>query len=113
MTKFNNACLLLDLDGTLANSLAVMWQTQRFLLAYQIPATQQEFAEFNDPPLASVVRQLQARYGLPADNSQLLQDYQAIIDSLYQQVAPNPTAINLLIALKQQHYQIGVISSNQ
>ena len=114
MTALNRACVLLDLDGTLANSLAVMWQAyQSFLATYDIAATQQEFAEFNGPPLSSVVHQLQARYRLPGHAAQLLQHYETLIDTLYQQVTPNPTALDLLITLKQQHYQIGVITSNQ
>jgi hypothetical protein len=106
-------CVLIDLDGTLANSLEVMWQAYReFLAVFSKPATAADFAQFNGPPLKNIVQQLQTRYALAGDHRDLMQQYNDIIDRLYQQVLPNPGALALLQGIKQKNCQIGIITSN-
>ncbi len=106
-------CVLIDLDGTLADSLQVMWHAyQTFVESFAIPATPTEFEQLNGPPLTTIVRQLQTRHAISGDATELLQNYNAIIDTLYETVLPNPTALTLLKTLKKHHCQLGVITSN-
>jgi hypothetical protein len=55
----NPAAILIDLDGTLADSLLVMREAYRlFLDDFQVHGTDDEFSSLNGPPLVEVVRRL-------------------------------------------------------
>src|SRR5688572_8005467 len=57
--------LLLDFDGTLADSLGVMRSVyDQFLLSHDKEPSDAEFESLNGPPLFEVVRRLKCTHGL-------------------------------------------------
>ncbi len=105
--------MLLDLDGTLADSLAVMRLAyQAFLGAFGATATAAEFDSLNGPPLAEVVRRLALTHGLPGGDAALLARYEAVIDDIYRGVAPHAGAGELLRKARENNCTVGIVTSN-
>jgi len=105
--------ILIDLDGTLADSMAVMRVSyQKFLERFQAKTTDEEFAALNGPPLVEVVRRLKITHSLEGDIETLLATYFDIIDLAYSRVAPSPGADALLARAKENHCSVGIVTSN-
>ncbi|MDP1604739.1 MAG: HAD-IA family hydrolase [Legionella sp.] len=105
--------LLLDLDGTLADSLSVMYQVyQRFLAQFQCEPSNAEFDSLNGPPLNEVVHRLKASHQLEGDENTLLANYYDLIDAVYLDVKPAFGAQNLLQKAKEQGAIVGIVTSN-
>lgn len=105
--------ILLDLDGTLADSLSVMRLAyQMFLKQFERNPTDDEFDSLNGPPLLQVVRQLKISHALSDDVDVLLANYFGLIDRAYRDVKPGTGAIDLLLKAREQHCTIGVVTSN-
>jgi HAD superfamily hydrolase (TIGR01509 family) len=105
--------LLLDLDGTLADSLAVMRLVYgRFLDSLGRAATDAEFARLNGPPLADVVRLLKQAHRLPQPVEELLTRYRDLIDRAYLEVRPAAGARALLEHARKLGYTVAVVTSN-
>ena len=105
--------LLLDLDGTLADSLPAMRRVYGcFLDGFGIVATDTEFARVNGPPLAQVVRLLQEAHNLAEDPDTLVARYHALVDLAYPGVAPTAGARDLLREARALGYVVGVVTSN-
>ncbi len=113
MSPTSRRALLLDLDGTLADSLSVMRLVYGcFLDGLGVAATDAEFARLNGPPLADVVRLLKEEHQLPQAADELLARYRDLIDQAYLQVAPAVGARPLLEQAKKLGYTIAVVTSN-
>ncbi len=109
----NPAAILIDLDGTLADSLSVMREAyQLFLDDFQVRGTDDEFASLNGPPLIEVVRRLKVGHGLPHDADSLTAKYFGIIDQLYSSVSPAHGARQLLSTAKLRGCRVSVVTSN-
>jgi HAD superfamily hydrolase (TIGR01509 family) len=109
----NPAAILIDLDGTLADSLSVMREAyQRFLGDFQVCGTDNEFSSLNGPPLVEVVRRLKAAHALPYDADTLATKYFEIIDELYRRVSPSIGATQLLSAAKAHDCRVAIVTSN-
>jgi len=105
--------LLLDLDGTLADSLGVVRRVyEEFVLDHGGTPSQAEFESLNGPPLAEVLRRLKAIHGLPGSERELLARYEALLDRIYLEVAPNPGAGELLARARHAGCLTGVVTSN-
>ena len=105
--------LLIDLDGTLADSLSVMREAyQVFLDDFQVCGTDSEFASLNGPPLKEVVRRLKVTHGLTHEVEQLTARYFEIIDQLYGDVSPTYGAGQLLSTAQAQNCRVAVVTSN-
>jgi HAD superfamily hydrolase (TIGR01509 family) len=105
--------VLFDLDGTLADSLAVLRDAySKFLGQFHARGTDDEFASLNGPPLAEIVRQLMATHGLPGDVDELLISYSAIIEKTYGAVGPSPGALRALEKARQLGCVVGIVTSN-
>jgi HAD superfamily hydrolase (TIGR01509 family) len=105
--------LLLDLDGTLADSLSVMYQVyQRFLHQFQCEPSLQEFDSLNGPPLNEVVRRLKITHRLNGDEDRLLSNYFDLIDEAYSDVEPTLGAVILLQKAKEKGCIVGIVTSN-
>jgi HAD superfamily hydrolase (TIGR01509 family) len=108
-----NRALLLDLDGTLADSLSLMRLVYgRFLEEHHAAPTDAEFARLNGPPLAQVVRLLAEMHQLQEDPAELLARYHRLIDEAYLEVSPAPGARTLLEHARASGYTVGVVTSN-
>lgn len=105
--------LLLDLDGTLADSLGVVRRVyEMFLLDRGRTPTAAEFESLNGPPLAEVLRRIKAAHDLPGSERDLLATYEALLDKVYLEVPPNAGATRLLARAREHGWQIGVVTSN-
>lgn len=105
--------LLLDLDGTLADSLGVMKSVyRRFMEAVGRTPSDAEFDRLNGPPITECVRILKIARELPQPETELLARYQALIEEVYDAVPPSPGARDLLAAAKAKGWQTGVVTSN-
>ena len=105
--------ILLDLDGTLADSLSVMQLAYRqFLSQFRREPSELEFASLNGPPLTEVVRRLKSLHALDQDEATLLSNYFEIIDATYSEVKPSFGAGDLLQAAKNNNCTVGIVTSN-
>lgn len=105
--------LFLDLDGTLADSLRVMWQAYSdFCHSFSFEPTREEFARLNGPPLPEVVRLLHAWHNLPGTPDKLYETYQGIVDTIYLSVAPAQGAASLLQKAKEKDCLVAIVTSN-
>ena len=105
--------LLLDLDGTLADSLGIMKVVyRRFMQGAGRTPTDAEFDRLNGPPIAEGVRILKYIHGLAAPHAELLARYQELIEEVYGTVPPSEGARALLEAAKARGLTVGVVTSN-
>jgi|SRR5271165_986476 len=105
--------LLLDLDGTLADSLSAMRHAyRRFLEQFHVEPTDAEFDLLNGPPLQEVVRHLKTAHELEGDTAGLLARYFEIIDDVYSSVLPSPGAGELLRKASVNQCRVGIVTSN-
>ena len=109
----NPRMILLDLDGTLADSLSVMRVAYRvFLKQFQRKPTDAEFDSLNGPPFLEVVRHLKFIHALQETEDILLSIYSDIIDRAYTDVKPADGALDLLKKAKEHCCTIGIVTSN-
>jgi HAD superfamily hydrolase (TIGR01509 family) len=104
--------LLLDLDGTLADSLGVMRDVyERFLTQFGYEGDDEEFAALNGPPLAEVVRQLKDRRRLTGSHEDLLVQYRGLLDTAYGEVPAAAGAEKLLDEARAAGWATVVVTS--
>lgn len=105
--------LFFDLDGTLANSLGVMFLAyEKFLAAYCIQSSKEEFEKLNGPTLPYIVAYLKKKYSLKPGVDSLLIQYNQIIDELYLEVGLNDGAGLLIEAALKNHFKLAIVTSN-
>lgn len=105
--------LLLDLDGTLADSLGVMKDVYfRFMASVGRAGSDAEFDRLNGPPLDEGVRILKEIHGLDTPLAELRTRYHALADSVYLSAPPARDARALLESAKQRGWTTGVVTSN-
>lgn len=105
--------LLLDLDGTLADSLNIMRLAyDRFMSHLNIKSSEQEFRELNGPPLDKIILILKKRYSLSASLDELEKDYMDFIQEKYLHVKPNAGAHEVLSFAKSQGWICAIVTSN-
>ncbi len=105
--------VLLDMDGTLADSLSVMRTVyDRFMTRFCVLPTEEEFESLNGPPLKKIVSILKDKHGLSESIESLLTLYNQFIDEAYDTVQPHEGAPELLRHAQQQGWKIGLVTSN-
>lgn len=105
--------VLLDLDGTLADSISVMSRAYAaFLETLDRKPSLAEFESLNGPPLHEIVRRLKVTHGLQDSQESLLSLYVRVINDLYADVQPSKGAATLLRKAKEHDCFIGVVTSN-
>lgn len=105
--------LLLDFDGTLADSITVMKSVyQRFLENFQCVPTHDEFNSLNGLLLHEVVHCIKRRHALKEDKEALLSLYNDMIDNAYTNVKANIGALTLIKKAHAQNCTIGIVTSN-
>lgn len=111
--KMGVKCILFDFDGTLVNSINIMYEAYRlFMFQNGMEPTRKEFDSFNGPPLRSVVNALNDAYDFGVHDELLLAKYNEIIDSLYVKVSLCEGALKLIDNAVSRSVQIGIVTSN-
>jgi beta-phosphoglucomutase-like phosphatase (HAD superfamily) len=106
------AGLFVDLDGTLADSLGVLYETYAdFLRHFGTEATRAEFETMNGPPLRIVVQQLKAAHALPGTEESLYALYMNMLASKYDVVPAHEGAAELLKYAHDTRWRIAIVTS--
>ena len=105
--------LLLDLDGTLANSLPMLYHYySKFLEQYGYRGTPEEFERLNGPSMLEIMSILQKRYSLPSEGKDLFVTYQAMLVQAYAQKVPLfQGGREFLLNAREQGLLLAVVSS--
>lgn len=106
--------IFFDLDGTLVNSIDVMYTTYlSFLNDYGIQGTREEFNKLNGPSLKEIVKHLKEKYMLSESFNVLLKLYLKKVESAYQQtILPFEDSTRVLQELKARNLQLSLVTSN-
>jgi len=106
--------LFLDFDGTLADSIPVMFEVYaRFLALHDRPASQAEFDSLNGPTFDVVIRTLKETHNLSPSTSALTTQYFDVREDLKHSIEPTLGAEELVQIAIQSHYSIAVVTSSQ
>lgn len=105
--------LLLDFDGTLADSISVMASSYAYFLhANRLTPGVVSFSEINGPPLVKVIKKLKEAYGISTAEDELLEQYRNIISEQYDAVLPTFGALDLLSAAVESNIKTIIVTSN-
>lgn len=105
--------LLLDFDGTLADSISSLKRVYAaFLAQFGVAGSESEFNSINGPPLSQIVDFLQRTHGLPGSLQSLEQSYLALIASSRLTTPPAEGADRLLREARQLGWRIALVSSS-
>ena len=106
-------CVLIDFDGTMAESLSVLWEAYSiFARRHSFVPTEIEFQSLNGPPLREIVRVLHADHSLDRTTQQLEAEYFEIIQDLYLQVPIAKGGRNFLEQAIRSDCKVGIVTSN-
>jgi len=97
MSKFK--WIFFDLDGTLADSINIMYEIyDEFLKEYGFRGNQEEFKKLNGPSISEIVSYLKNKYKLNIPIENLIKNYENKIRVAYtEKVKPQQGTLNLLI----------------
>lgn len=105
--------LLIDLDGTLADSLGLLWTVySTFLRCFGSEGTSAEFDDLNGSTTAEVVGALRETHRLHGSHEQLLRQYLDLVAAGYADVEPSPGAAALLEVAQSRGWATAVVTSN-
>jgi HAD superfamily hydrolase (TIGR01509 family) len=103
----------MDFDGTMADSLGVLWQAYSlFAKRHGFTPTKFEFQSLNGPPLRDVVRILLDDHSLQNSTNELEEEYSGIIQELYLQVPIAKGGRNFLEQATRSNCRVGIVTSN-
>ncbi len=105
--------LLLDLDGTLADSVPALRAVYfAFLSGLGATGTDDEFGRLNGPPLAEIIQVLKKAHGLRDEPAALLGRYSDMIRHAHQTAPPVGGASELLQEARTRGWKIAVVTSS-
>ncbi len=111
MNKFE--WIFFDLDGTLVDSIEIMYNVYcNFLHSFHIIGTKIEFENLNGPSLKEIVIYLKNKYDLHDSVEELLVKYGNMIEQSYNNVKPFRDSTELLSYLKNKGYKLAIVSSS-
>jgi HAD superfamily hydrolase (TIGR01509 family) len=106
--------LLIDMDGTLVDSLLVLYNVYlNFLSKYGIIGSKQEFTELNGPSLREIITLLSQRHFLQHLNlDSLVEEYQKLLRFYYEnELRLFPNAREVIAMAKNLGLKVAVVSS--
>ncbi len=104
--------LLVDLDGTLCDSLEGLRAAYRaFLAGFGAEGDEAEFALLNGPPLDEVVRILIRRRSLVGDAAELTRRYRSLAAEAHDAAPPAEGAAETLESLRLNGWSVAVVTS--
>lgn len=84
MKRSYPSCIMIDLDGTLANNIPTLFLAyKRFLATFHIAGTEKEFISLVGPPLPAAVEKLKEKYKIDRPADELVKMYEEIIQEGY------------------------------
>jgi beta-phosphoglucomutase-like phosphatase (HAD superfamily) len=113
MALHRTTAILVDFDGTLADSIAALKSTYfEFLTARSRQGSNEEFSELNGPSLKEIVARLSERHQLEGGHEELLAAYMELLETNYAaHVTPFETASAFLIGLSQRGLRAAMVTS--
>ena len=110
MNKFD--WIFFDLDGTLVDSIDIMYDIYKnFLKDFKIIGNKIEFDKLNGPSLKEIVIYLKNKYNFNFSVDELLIKYKNMIKNSYDNVQPFQDSTKLLNYLKEKQYNLAIVSS--
>lgn len=105
--------VLIDMDGTLADSLPLLYNIfVKFLNELGIEATSEEFMRFNGATFTDIIADLKAKYGWQESHDRLLEKYQVLLRSDYKNLAkPFPGVVEFLTYVRQKGLKAVLVTS--
>jgi len=107
--------VFLDFDGTLVNSLPVLYNIyDEFLKIFGFRGDKDEFNKLNGPSIEENVAYLKNKYSIPFSKEYLLQKYNEKIDEIYsEKISPFSESETALKYLKDKNYKLALVSSSK
>ena len=103
---------MIDLDGTLADSLAALKKSYfEFLAAFEKTGSLQEFEEMNGPPLSKIINLLARRHDLAGTIEDHVSHYTNIINENMRMVEPVTGAGSILSEAADKGWTIIIVTS--
>ncbi len=109
----SNRGLLIDLDGTLADSITPLKQVyHEFLGHFHVSGSEAEFQRLNGPPLPEIIAYLRATHHLAPSEVELLKLYRRLLQNLHNRVPPAEGALHVLQVAREQGWRMAVVTSS-
>ena len=105
--------LLVDLDGTLANSIEPLKQAFfGFLRAHGVESSDEEFVSFTGASLHEIIRDLKRKHGLKPMDDELYAQYVDVVFQAYTKtIKPMPGAVETLLLAKQKKLKMALVTA--
>ncbi len=105
--------LLIDFDGTLADTLGYLREVyRRFVREHEGRPSEAEFQSLNGPPIAEVVRRLCQTYRIAASVEDRIRYYNVLIDESFSASAIAEGAQELIAAARTRGMTSWIVTSN-
>lgn len=105
--------VFIDLDGTLADSLASLRGVYHaFLAKFEVKGTEAEFQSLNGPPLLQIVTSLRDIHNLRGELDDLTAQYSAMIREAHETAPPMVGAQLFLERARQRRWRVAVVTSS-
>ncbi len=105
--------LFLDFDGTLVDSVPVLYRIYlEFLREQGCCGSVAEFERLNGPSLPEIVAILKQQYGMTAPREVLLERYDNLIARAYQPLSAMPGTRAVISAARARQWKVAIVTSN-
>lgn len=105
--------LFIDLDGTLADSVAALKSVYfSFLSEFGVQGTEEEFQMLNGPPLRQIVEWLKKNHQLPEAVEELTAQYVARVRHAHEKAVPATGGQSVLRLARERGWKTAVVTSS-
>ncbi|CDR34091.1 HAD family hydrolase [Criblamydia sequanensis] len=112
MGTSNLKAFLLDFDGTVANSLPLLYDAyDSFLKKRKLRPSLDEFNELKGPSLKEILLILKNKYSMEETLENLYLEYETDLIERYKELKPHEGALEFLQALKKKGLKLALVSS--
>lgn len=109
--RLKAACL--DLDGTLVDSIPLVYQAYcDFLEEHGYKGTREEFNRLNGPSLFEIAKFLGEKYGFPVSQEELVRSYLSRIQEVYHKAPLFPGVLEFLSYAKEAGLLLALVTSS-
>lgn len=112
MGTSNLKAFFLDFDGTLVNSLPLLYDAyQSFLKKRKLCPNLDEFNELKGPSLREILQTLKNKYSMEESLEDLYFEYEKDLIERYKELRPHEGVIDFIHALKKKGLKLALVSS--